>query len=757
MFAKPRFAKVATALCACALLLLPMTLAADEPLHQRIDALVDGLGPKAPTCSDGEFVRRVYLDLVGVIPTAEEARAFIEDASPNKRAKLVDQLLADERFAHYVASVFDAMLMERRPEKYVKNGQWSQYLLESFRTNKPLDQLCREILTADPQNEDLKPATRFYLDREVQPHLVTRDVGRLMLGRDLQCAQCHDHPVIGDYSQAEYYGLYSFVHRSYLFNDKKKKQFALAEKARGEVTYESVFIEDSKSRSGAQLLWQPEVDEPVLPAEKLFKVPPSATQGSVPEFSRREALAAGITSGDYDLFNRNMANRLWAVMFGRGIVHPLDLHHDENPPVHPELLTLLAKELAAMEFDTRSFLRQIALSETYQRSCSLEEDPTFSPSELTGIRDALQQQHEAQRDAARAAHQAVWEIESQIEEVKQPLVAAKTKWQAVQGKLVTAREKLDKLNAQVAAAQKEFEKQKGDAAKQKAQQALEQAKQNLEPAKQELEQAQQAFQTAGADYQELKQQSADKLAALWNQRQQAHRQARTMQDDVHTLHAELQDVEVLLALANAKSNSEVLEARQKLLQRWTERFFVYGLQPLSPEQLTLSLYQASEDLSPRLDGARLAEQKKATTIDPKQKMPAKPIKPPTAQDIENRAHETVYNQLGGVINEVVRVFEQTPGQPTQEFEGRSQEALYLANSPRVKGLVAGRLARRLTTLEDNNKAIEELYLAVLSRKPDSAEIQTGVEFLASRDKDRQAAIEEMMWGLVSSIEFRFNH
>lgn len=195
MFASPRFAKIAMAVFGCALLCSSSVFSAEKPLHQRIDALVKGFGPVAAKCSDGEFVRRIYLDLVGVIPTADQARAFIDDSSSQKRAKLIDQLLADERCAHHLAAVFDAMLMERRPEKYVKNGQWSQYLLESFRNNKPLDQLCREILSANPGSEKLNPASRFYLDREVQPHLVTRDVGRFMLGRDLQCAQCHDHPV----------------------------------------------------------------------------------------------------------------------------------------------------------------------------------------------------------------------------------------------------------------------------------------------------------------------------------------------------------------------------------------------------------------------------------------------------------------------------------------------------------------------------------------------------------------------------------
>src|SRR5207237_3420718 len=111
----------------------------------------------------------------------------------------------------------------------------------SFAAGKPLDQFVREILSADGSDPKARAAARFYLDRNGEPHQRTRDVSRLFPGMNLQCAQCHDHPLVTHYLQSHYYGLYAFLSRSFVFNDKAKKVAVFAEKAEGEVTYQSVF------------------------------------------------------------------------------------------------------------------------------------------------------------------------------------------------------------------------------------------------------------------------------------------------------------------------------------------------------------------------------------------------------------------------------------------------------------------------------------------------------------------------------------
>src|SRR5207244_2840026 len=116
--------------------------------------------------------------------------------------------------------------------KHIPSRDWQEYLRRSFAENKPWDQLAREILAADTADPKLRPAAHFYLEREGELTLVTRDVARIFLGMNLQCAQCHDHPIVSDYVQEHYYGLYAFLNRSYVFTDKKHgNQVVFAEKA----------------------------------------------------------------------------------------------------------------------------------------------------------------------------------------------------------------------------------------------------------------------------------------------------------------------------------------------------------------------------------------------------------------------------------------------------------------------------------------------------------------------------------------------
>src|SRR5688572_28139865 len=222
------------------------TIVTGQSLHERVDALVEAgaVGPLAPQCGDADFVRRIYLDLTGVIPTAEQARTFLQDVSAGKRERLIDELLASPAFVRHMTITLDVMLMERKADKVVKQAEWEAFLFQSLADNKPLDQLFRELIAADGAEEKLRPAARFTLDRDAEPNLVTRDIGRLAFGMDLQCCQCHDHPLIDDYYQRDYYGLFAFVQRTSLFTDPKTKLVALTEKADGEASYKSVFTGD---------------------------------------------------------------------------------------------------------------------------------------------------------------------------------------------------------------------------------------------------------------------------------------------------------------------------------------------------------------------------------------------------------------------------------------------------------------------------------------------------------------------------------
>ena len=345
------------------------------PLHERMDALIESefAGPLTPPASDADFLRRTHLDLTGLIPTADEARAFFADASADKRARLVDQLLATPQHARHLATFFDLMLMERRPQKHVDIAAWQQFLFESCATNKPYHQLVREILSADGVDEKTRPAARFLLDREGEPSALVRDTGRIFFGMDLACAQCHDHPRVADYLQRDYHGLFAFFNRTYLFTRDRDKKAFIAEKAEGDVTFTSVFTKEAGATrprlpGGAQL------NEPAFPRFTEYVVAPDAKDKNlrpVPKFNRRAEMAKAVSESNNRAFNRNIVNRLWALMLGRPLAGPVDELNSANPAAYPALLDLLATEFAASGYNTRAFLRELALTRVYGRSFDL--------------------------------------------------------------------------------------------------------------------------------------------------------------------------------------------------------------------------------------------------------------------------------------------------------------------------------------------------------------------------------------------------
>ncbi|MFO0906900.1 MAG: DUF1549 domain-containing protein [Isosphaeraceae bacterium] len=369
-----------------ALLLLGLVspLRAAEPLHRKIDRLVESklTAEPAAIATDAEFLRRVSLDLTGMIPSSTDARAFLDDPSPYKRDRLIDRLLASPAYAWRMAEVYDVMMMERRDDQTIPEAGWREFLRKAVAANIPFNQLVAQILSADGTDPETRPAARFYLARQAEPNQLTRDVGRIFLGRDLQCAQCHDHPLIDDYKQQHYYGLFAFLSRSAVFNDPKLGA-VLAEKAEGDVSFSSVFKKGITHKTGPKILDGPAVAEPAVAkgAEYLLAPNKENTALSVPRVSRRALLGPTLTDGKSPDFSRNIVNRLWALLMGKGIVHPLDMNHSENPPSQPELLDLLAKEFVALGFDVKAFLREVALTKTYQRSSEPPPVAAASPAE----------------------------------------------------------------------------------------------------------------------------------------------------------------------------------------------------------------------------------------------------------------------------------------------------------------------------------------------------------------------------------------
>ncbi|MBW3540471.1 MAG: DUF1549 and DUF1553 domain-containing protein, partial [Planctomycetes bacterium] len=214
------------------------------------------------------------------------------------------------------------------------------------------------------------------------PGLVT-DVGRVFLGMDLGCAQCHDHLFIDDYKQVDFQGLYGFFKQVSIrggagfpaVNEGLTKE---------KIEFISVFVQEPKM-TGPRLPGGEEIAIPMFEKGQEYEQPPDPKTKSpgILKFRPLKVLAEKLPAHDNAAFARNSANRFWFLMMGRGLVEPLDQHHSDNPPSHPELLDLLAAEFAAKSFDVKWLLRELMLSETYQRSTLAPEgaDPETIPAE----------------------------------------------------------------------------------------------------------------------------------------------------------------------------------------------------------------------------------------------------------------------------------------------------------------------------------------------------------------------------------------
>ncbi len=364
-------------LLALMLLASAADVAAEVPgnvLPHQVDTLIEAALPDfakhaSPLCSDAEFLRRVTLDLTATIPSSEATRRFLADttASGTKRARLIDRLLASPAYARRMQYLLDWILMERRASENVPSAAWQAYLRQAAVENRPWDQLAHEILIEGGGGDsNTRPRARFYLDRDFDVTVVTRDVGRIFMGKDLECAQCHNHPVVDAYLQRHYYGLKAFLDRSYVFTDPKSKKKSLGEKAEGDVTFTSAF-DDTKGKTSPRILDLAEIIDPDG-SNKEYVTKPGKSAGGVPRYSRRRQLGIAVTAEQNRAFRLNIANRLWAAMMGRGLVEPLDLAHAANPPSHPELLDLLGDQLHDHGYDMKWFLGQLARTRTYQRS-----------------------------------------------------------------------------------------------------------------------------------------------------------------------------------------------------------------------------------------------------------------------------------------------------------------------------------------------------------------------------------------------------
>lgn len=353
-------------------------------------------------CDDATFVRRVYLDLFGRIPTVDEAAGFVADKNSAKRGALVDRLLASEEYAQHMADVMDVVLMGRQANEPPKRRRgkrddgdgaqvkkkWEGYLESAFAENRPWNKVVYDLIDARPQKADDAGAVWFLYQRQENYQAMAEAVGPLAFGVQIGCAQCHSHPLAREIGQQHYWGLVAAFNRSK--NAGAPGGAGLAESAVGGFVNFTNLKKESQPALLALLTDQTIAeDRPADGAKEddsadKYAIAPGdkhETPGTLatPKFSRRQKLAEAVTQ-DNPLLARAMVNRVWAMLMGRGLVHPVDEMDSRHPPSHPELLAWLARDFEAQGYDIRKLVRLIVLSDAYQLAGGVA-DPIASPPE----------------------------------------------------------------------------------------------------------------------------------------------------------------------------------------------------------------------------------------------------------------------------------------------------------------------------------------------------------------------------------------
>ena len=348
----------------------------------------------ASRASNESFLRRVYLDLIGRIPTQQEFQSFLSNPD---RHDLIDQLTERKGHALHLAEIFNVVFLDRAESRKRNRGErkeWIDYLRWVFETNRPWDQVGRDLIIARPQSAEEKGASHFLYEQRDSHHEMAVRTSRALMGKQVQCAQCHDHPIAPEIEQGHYWGLVAFFNRS--LNVKTPEGPQVAERGAG--GYDEYANLEGKTSPAQLILYHNEpVTEPtgkqdqetqelyhIAPPEQWFrklkkdeKLQKDLPSLPTPKFSRREALATVLTTDNPD-FSRALVNRIWALLMGRGIVHPVDLMDSAHPPSHPELLAWLARDFSAHGHDVRRLIRQITRSQAYQLD-SRPADQTANP------------------------------------------------------------------------------------------------------------------------------------------------------------------------------------------------------------------------------------------------------------------------------------------------------------------------------------------------------------------------------------------
>lgn len=384
---------------------LPSVAAVDDSRRQecrdtaaRIDALVearlakDGLTPNA-LAEDYVFVRRVFLDSVGRIPTLVETNSYVSEPDPHKSELIVDQLLSSYGYVSHMYNYWANILrVVDRPDRNIPAYGYREWLKEQLRQNRPYDEWVYDMLTAEGKIWE-NPAVGYTLRDYGMPLVHVDNTVRVFLGTQIGCAQCHDHP-FDKWTQNEFYQLAAFTHGTQSRESNGTPAFANGNpvnrireqaKTRNEkgltgnlnlVVNSNMFRVAFDGRKKLKLPHDYQYDD----AKPNQVVEPHLLWGEIPvdaqKLSKREQYAAWITSPQNNRFAKTIANRLWKKVMGVGLLEPVDNITDDSLSANDELLEFLTREMIRLDFDQKQFLRTLMYTKTYQRVSS-----DFDPSQ----------------------------------------------------------------------------------------------------------------------------------------------------------------------------------------------------------------------------------------------------------------------------------------------------------------------------------------------------------------------------------------
>jgi hypothetical protein len=364
---------------------LPVNNEIDKLVHARLEKL--GLMPSGD-CTDSEFLRRASLDVIGLLPPAEMARRFLTDSRPDKRARLVDELLEHPNYADHWAVKWGDLIRPNPSRVGVKPVYLlDQWLRDAFRRNMPYHHMVRELLTAQGSTHDYGPVAVFRDKRD--PVDAGAFVSQIFLGVRLDCAKCHHHPS-EKWTQEDYFQLAAF------FGQMARKGQGISAPISGEAEY----------------WWyggKGEVQHPVTEAVMVPKPPDGPEMPYVEGQDPRARLTDWMAASNNPFFAKAIVNRIWSDFLGRGIVEPVDDFRVSNPPTNEALLDWLAEDFVGSGYDLKHLMRTILNSRTYQRSVqpnehNLADTRNFSRAykrrlsaevlldaigDLTGVRDSF--------------------------------------------------------------------------------------------------------------------------------------------------------------------------------------------------------------------------------------------------------------------------------------------------------------------------------------------------------------------------------